>query len=297
MGREVQWGKGKDVLAKEPKRIVVVGAGPSGLEFARVASARGHQVLVCERGEQIGGHVLLQSRLPGREKYGEIATWLGAQAQKGGAEIRLGVDVSGDRLAEIVQEFRADHVVVATGSRVCRDGFQGWTAESLPGVDSQRCYGWDEIVMGDATPTGDVVVIDDQADLVGPLIAVHLAKNGARSVRLVTRCPMVGMETIADAYFEWIIPQVYEHNVALSVDHFVKSIGPKSVTLYNIYAPDKVVEVPADAVVMVTARQSNNDLAIAAQGLPVTVEVIGDAVAPRSTYEAVFEGHRQARAV
>jgi 2,4-dienoyl-CoA reductase-like NADH-dependent reductase (Old Yellow Enzyme family) len=297
MGREGQWGKGKEVLAQQPKRIVVVGAGPSGLEFARVASARGHQVLVCERSDQIGGHVFLQSLLPGREKFGEIATWLGAQAEKGGAKIRLGVDVTGDRLAEIVSEFEADHVVVATGSRVCRDGFQGWTADRLPGVESQRCYGWDEVATGAVTPTGDVVVIDDQADLVGPLIAVQLAMKGARSVRLVTRWPMVGMETIADAYFEWIIPKVYEHNVQLSVDHFVRGIGPRSVTLYNIYTPDREVEVPADAVVMVTARQSNNDLAIAAAALPVTVEVIGDAVAPRSTYEAVFEGHRQARAI
>ena len=90
---------------------------------------------------------------------------------------------------------------------------------------------------------------------------------------------------------------MYEANVQLQVDHFVKSIGPKSVTLYNIYAQDRVVEVPADAVVMATARQSLNALAKAAAALPVTVDVIGDAVAPRSTYEAVFEGHRQARKI
>jgi hypothetical protein len=254
-------------------------------------------VLVCEKSTEIGGHVLLQSRLPGRAQFGGIATWLGSQAQKGGAEIRLGVAVGPTELATICREFRADHVVVATGSRVCRDGFQGWTGEALPGVDTQRTYGWDEVISGSVAPTGDVVVIDDQADLIGPLIAVHLATHGARSVRLVTRWPMVGMETIADAYFEWIIPQVYQHNVQLSVDHFVKSIGPRSVTTYNIYAPDRVVEIPADTVVMVTARQSVNDLAEVARGLELTCEVIGDAVAPRSTYEAVFEGHRHARAV
>jgi 2,4-dienoyl-CoA reductase-like NADH-dependent reductase (Old Yellow Enzyme family) len=297
MGREIKWGKGTSIEAATPKRILVVGAGPAGLEFARVAGARGHQILIVEKGDEIGGHVRLQSKLPGRTNYGEIATWLAAQARKNGTEVRTGVDVDDARLKQLVDEFGADHVVVATGSRVCNDGFQGWTSQALTSAESQRCYGWDEVVNGAVHPTGDVVVLDDQADLIGPLIAVHLAKNGARSVRLVTRWPMVGMETIADAYFEWIIPQVYEANVQLSVDHFVKAIGPKSMTIYNIYAPDRVLEIPADTVVMATARQSLNQLAKAAANLSVSVEVIGDAVAPRSTYEAVFEGHRQGRAV
>ena len=297
MGREGKWGKEFQVAAAQPKRILVIGAGPSGLEFARIAAARGHQLLVVDRADEIGGHVRLQSKLPGRSTYGEIGTWLGAQAVKNGSEIRLGIDVDETSLGALVAEHGADHVVIATGSRVCKDGFQGWTSEALPGHDLANCYGWDEVVNGQVRPTGDVVVIDDQADLIGPLIAVHLAQHGAKTVRLVTRWPMVGMETIADAYFEWIIPQVYEANVQLQVDHFVRSIGPKSVTLYNIYAPDRVVEVPADAVVMATARQSLNALAKAAAVLPVTVDVIGDAVAPRSTYEAVFEGHRQARKI
>jgi len=85
--------------------------------------------------------------------------------------------------------------------------------------------------------------------------------------------------------------------VTLQVDHFVKSIGAQSMTIYNIYAPDRVMEVPADSIVMATARQSLNSLATAAASLPVTVDIIGDATAPRSTYEAVFEGHRQARKI
>ncbi|PZS16080.1 MAG: hypothetical protein DLM57_11330 [Pseudonocardiales bacterium] len=297
VGREAQWGKRVELHTDTPKRIVVIGGGPAGLEFSRVATARGHRVVLFERSREIGGHVRLQAQLPGRAKYGEIGTWLGDQAEQGGTEIRLGVDVGSTDLARICEQHRADHVVIATGSRVCRNGFQGWTGDALAGADQDHCYGWDEVVDGSVTPTGDLLVIDDQADLIGPLVAVHLATHGAKSVRVVTRWPMVGMETIADAYFEWIIPQVYANNVQLSVDHFVKTIGSRSATIYNIYAPERLVEVPADAVVMVTARQSVNGLAEAARHLAVPYEVIGDAVAPRSTYEAVFEGHRHAREV
>ncbi|MGH9102691.1 MAG: FAD-dependent oxidoreductase, partial [Acidimicrobiales bacterium] len=297
VGREAHWGKRAALQTEAPKRIIVLGGGPAGLEFARVAAARGHAVTLHERSAELGGHVRLQSKLPKREKLGEIGRWLASQVAKAGVEVHTGDEVTPARLAEICAAHRADHVVVATGSRVCRDGFQGWTGAPLPGADRGTCYGWDQVLEGEVEVAGDVLVIDDQADVVGPLISVYAAEHGARSVRLATRWPMVGMETIGDAYFEWIMPQVYQSGVQLFVDHFVRSIGQSSAELFNIYAEERAVEVPADTVVMVTARQSENALAAAARELGLSCEVIGDAVAPRGTYEAVYEGHRHARAV
>lgn len=297
VGRERHWGKAVPLETSDPKRIVVVGAGPAGLEFARIAARRGHQVSLYEKEDEPGGHVRLQSLLPGRGTYREIAHWLEAQARKAGAAIHTGAEVTGESLAALCQQASAGQVVIATGSRVCRDGFQGWTGAALPGASRARCVGWDEVLTGRAPLTGDVLVLDDQADLIGPLIAVHAARAGADSVRLVTRWPMVASETVADAYFEWIMPQVYESGVQLYVDHFVAGLAESSATLYNIYLPGRTFEVPADMVVMATARQSVNSLADAARqaGLPVTV--IGDAVAPRGTFEAVYEGHRHGRDV
>jgi len=297
VGREKHWGKAVPLETADPKSIVVVGAGPAGLEFARIAARRGHQVSVYEKEQQLGGHVRLQALLPGRATFGEIAVWLEAQARKAGAVIHTGTEVTGESLATLCQQAGAGQVVIATGSRVCRDGFQGWTGAALPGAGRARCVGWDEVLTGRAALSGDVLVLDDQADLIGPLMAVHAAQAGASSVRLVTRWPMVASETVADAYFEWIMPQVYESGVQLYVDHFVAGLAESSATLYNIYLPGRTFEVPADTVVMATARQSVNSLADAARraGLPVTV--IGDAVAPRSTFEAVYEGHRHGRDV
>jgi 2,4-dienoyl-CoA reductase-like NADH-dependent reductase (Old Yellow Enzyme family) len=295
VGRERQWGKSVPLGTDAPKRILVAGGGPAGLEFARIAAMRGHMVSLFEREAELGGHARLQSLLPGRRRYGEIGTWLEDQAHKAGVAIHSGVEVTEASLARLALEAGADHVVVATGSRVCRDGFQGWTGAALPGSDRARCLGWDEVVTGQAELSGDVVVLDDQADAVGPLVAVHAARSGARTVRLVTRWPMVGTETLADAYFEWIMPQVYESGVQVHADHFVRSMTETAVTLYNVYASDRSFDVRADAVVMVTARQSVNSLAAAAKRSGLSCTVIGDAVAPRGTYEAVFEGHRHGR--
>jgi hypothetical protein len=153
---------------------------------------------------------------------------------------------------------------------------------------------WDEVVTGNAAPTGSVVVIDDLQDAAAPLTAVKLAQDGA-SVRLVTRWPMIGMETIPEVYYLWVRQQLYEAGVSVEADLFATAIDGREVTFVNVYAPERETKVEADWIVMVTGRQSENGLYHVLRGRGVDVEMVGDAIAPRTTYEAVFEGHRQAR--
>lgn len=296
MGREAAWGRGTLRRADAPRRALVIGAGPAGLEYARVAAARGHTVTVVEAADQVGGHALLQSRLPTRAEYGRIGTWLGEQAVGNGAQIRTGVRVDGALLDELLAELQPDHVVLATGSRAARDGFQGWTGQPVPGWQSGRTAGWDEVAEGSVTPDGTVVVVDDQSDVVAPLTAVLLAQRGAQ-VSLVTRWPMVGMETILDVYLEWIYPQLYAAGVEMVRDHWITGIDGKQVTLSLVHDPTggTTRQVTADWIVMATARHSQDALAQPLREREVSFEVIGDAVAPRGTYEAVYEGHRQGR--
>jgi len=129
---------------------------------------------------------------------------------------------------------------------------------------------------------------------VAPLTAVALADEGA-SVKLVTRWPMVGMETILDVYLDWILPKLYRAGVEMVCDRFVRRIDGDTVILYNVHHEEIVTEVKADWVVMATGRQSENSLYPLLLESGVSVETIGDATAPRGTYEAVYEGHRQAR--
>ena len=300
IGRERAWGEGTLKKAQEPKKALVIGGGPAGLEYARVAAARGHTVTVLEGKSELGGHVRLQSLLPSRSEFGEIARWLADQATKNGAELRTDVPVSEADLENLLENERPDHVVLATGSSVCSDGFQGWTGESLPGWESGNCIGWDEVLTALSRPTGasfpgDVVVIDDMCDVVAPLTAVALTKAGAKSVTLLTRWPMVGMETILDVYLDWILPKLYESGVTMLCDHFVRRIAGAKLQIYNVHHEKEESELVADWIVMATGRRSETDLLEPLKKMGISVEAIGDATAPRSTYEAVYEGHRQAR--
>ena len=294
VGRERTWGRGTLTPVPEPKKVVVIGGGPAGLEYARVASARGHDVLVLERETATGGHVRKHALLPGRKEYAQIGSWLLRQAQGNGVEVRTGAGVDEDGLDALLETERPDHVVVATGSRYREDGWQGKTAAPLPGADTGNCVSWDRVVTGEVTPSGAVLVVDDLQDANGPLTAVALADAGC-TVRLVTRWPMVGMETIPEVYYLWIAEHLHRTEVQVITDHFVKQINGASVDLINLYRPDRVQTVEADWIVMSTGRQSINNLYHRLRERGQSVEMIGDAIAPRGTYEAVFEGHRQGR--
>ena len=295
VGREKAWGEGTLDRVAEPKSVLIIGGGPAGLEYARIASARGHNVTLYEAEGETGGHVRVQSLLPSRAEYGEIGRWLTAQAEKNGTRIVTGAPVTEEDIDQALAEVKPDHVVVATGSAVAVDGFQGWTGEALPGWESGNCVGWDAVAQGHAKPRGKVMVLDDLCDVMAPLTAVACKDGGADEVTLVTRWPMIGMETILDVYLDWILPKLYRSEVAVCVDHFVRRIEGNQVTLYNVHHDEAERVIEADWIVMATGRRSVNSLHAAVAARAISVETIGDATAPRSAYEAVYEGHRQAR--
>ena len=295
IGREAAWGAGTLIRVPKPRKLLVIGAGPAGLEFARIAAARGHNVILYEKEREVGGHVRLHSLLPDRGEYATIAHWLSAQSQKNGATIRIASPVSESNLDEVLKAEGPDHVVVATGSKVCVDGFQGWTAAPIPGWDTGYCVGWDEILTGAARPRGEVLVIDDMCSAVAPLTAVKLRRDGSERVRILTRWPMIAMDTLYDVYHDWIMPKVFEAGVEIVAHHFVRRIKNSEVTVYNVHHEVQEWKLRADTIVMATGRQSDSHLCELVRARGISVETIGDANAPRGTYEAVYEGHRAGR--
>ena len=155
--------------------------------------------------------------------------------------------------------------------------------------------GWDTVAQGQARPRGKVMVLDDLCDVVAPLTAVACKEGGADEVTLVTRWPMIGMETILDVYLDWILPKLYQTGVTVCVDHFVRRIEGDKVTLYNVHhdEAERVRSKPTGSSWRPAGAPRMRCTAVAARG--VSVETIGDATAPRTAYEAVYEGHRQAR--
>src|SRR5579863_5707152 len=295
VGREGIWGASSMTKASSSKRVLVIGAGPAGLEFARVAAAQGHQLVVYERERHVGGHVRAYGALPNRQQYGTIATWLAEQATGNGATIKTASPVTAENIDTVLATERPDHGVVASGARYRRDGFQGQTGKPIPGWETGKCVSWDDVALGRVpVPSGEILVIDEMADVAAPLTAVKIAKQGCR-VSLLTRWPMIGMETVPEVYFHWIMTYLFEAKVEILTFHTVKRISGRTAEIVNVYEPSRSRSVGADLIVMATARSSENEMYHVLRERGVSVEAIGCAVAPRTVYEATLEGHRAAR--
>lgn len=166
--------------APAPRRVVVIGAGPAGLEAARVAGERGHRVTVLEAMPWAGGQIRLAIRNPRRRDLVGIVDW------RVGELARLGVDVRYDTFAEpdTVLEFEPDVVIVATG------GLPQFP--ELETGDAGLVTSWD-VLGGDVTPTGDVLFFDDNGTHSALSAAEMIARSGA-TLEIVTPERMLGIE-------------------------------------------------------------------------------------------------------
>ena len=154
--------------AKERRRVAVVGAGPAGLEAARVAAMRGHEVVLLERRAEIGGQVALAARAPGREEFANYPRWVEAQIKLLGIDLRLETDCSKDAVLAL----EPDAVVCATGSVAIRP--------DVPGVDGTAVVTATAVLEGLADVGERVAVVSEEDRMVTICVADFLATRGKR---------------------------------------------------------------------------------------------------------------------
>jgi len=165
-GREASMPHQIDQPSDQPRKIVVVGAGPAGLEAARVAAERGHQVIVFEATPRAGGQVLLLAQSPRRREMIGIIDWRVEQCEKAGVEFRFNTYAEA---AEVLAE-NPDVVIIASGGMADTELLQ--SGNEL--VVSAR-----DIISGDVAPKGEVLLYDDGADHPGMQAAEIIAESGA----------------------------------------------------------------------------------------------------------------------
>jgi len=155
------------------RKVVVVGAGPAGLEAARVAGARGHEVIVLEAGNRAGGQILLTARSPRRAEMMQIIDWRVAQCEAAGVKLRFNIYAE----AEDVLAETPDVVIVATGGIANTTLYEGDEPDHVISA-------WD-ILSGDVKPAGSVLIYDEAGDHSG-LQAAEMAVAGGCTVEIMT---------------------------------------------------------------------------------------------------------------
>ena len=281
-------------------RILIVGAGPAGLEAARVLDERGYEVAIAEAKNEIGGRVSLERKLPGLSAWGRVVDYRQYQlSQMANVDIYLQSQLDADQ----VVEFGFNHVCIATGSSWRRDGVSRFHVKPMSIQGALPIYSPDDLMAG-YIPQGKVLVFDDDHYYMGGVMAELLAQSGAEAC-LVTPSSFVSDWTNNTLEQGAIHQRLHQVGVEIRLNQGVTHIIDNKVFLSDTYTEvEAVIEV--DAVVMVTSQQSNDGLWQAFshideqpdfyldQGIK-TIKVIGDANAPAPIAWATYAGHQYAR--
>ncbi|HEY5598829.1 MAG TPA: FAD-dependent oxidoreductase [Kiloniellales bacterium] len=277
--------------------VLVVGAGPAGLECARALGQRGYAVHLAEAGDELGGRVTRESRLPGLAAWARVRDYRVQQITKM-ANVSLYRD---SRLsAEHVREFGAARVVIATGATWRRDGVGRAHSEAVPGLDRTGVYTPDDLMAG-AKPAGPVVIFDDDHFYMGGVLAEKLRRDGLE-VRLLTPAAAASAWTEYTLELKHVQRRLLELGVELIPNRTLVGFDGGRVQTACVFT-GRAGEVPCASLVTVTARLPEEALyrallakpeALAAAGIK-SVTAIGDAWAPSTIAAAVYAGHRTAR--
>jgi 2,4-dienoyl-CoA reductase-like NADH-dependent reductase (Old Yellow Enzyme family) len=289
-----------------PRKIVVVGAGPAGLEAARVCAERGHRVVLFEANSKVGGQVQIAARAPRRADIIGITDWLYAQVKRLDVDVRLNHYAEAD---DVLAE-TPDVVILATGG--------------LPNTEFLRegadlvTSAWD-ILSGSVKPAAHVLFFDDAGNHASYSCVEFLAERGSH-VELVTPDRMVAQEIGGTSYPAYL-KSFYDHDVTLTLNHRLVKVtrreGRLGATLFNEYNKSTAERI-ADQVVVENGTLPTNELYLALKvdssnngELDLTALIdcqpqtlirnangayqlfrIGDAVAGRNIHAAMYDARR-----
>jgi len=292
MGEE--WRRGWHPERIRPKGsdagVLVVGAGPAGLEAAMMLGRRGYDVVLAEAGEDVGGRVAVEARLPGLAAWIRVVDYRRAQlARLSNVEIGVGSRLTaGEALS-----YGFDHIAVATGARWRADGVGRWHTRPLELGAGVQVLTPDDLLAG-TRPDGErVLVYDDDHYYLGGILAELLQREGQR-VTLVTPEPLASAWTVNTMEQTRIQTALIEAGVDVRVSRALHRSGGGTAVSACVFT-GREVEHACDAVVLVTGRLPGDALALELEAACApSVRAIGDAAAPGTIAAAVWDGRRYA---
>ena len=280
-------------------QVLVVGAGPAGLECATALGKRGFAVTLAEAGKELGGRVAIESKLPG------LATWVRVRDYRSHLiQSMANVDVYRDSLlrAQDVIDFGSDHAVIATGAHWTTD-ILGDNGYPCAGFESEAVFTPDDVLAG-AILDGPVVIYDFDHYYMGGCLA-ELLRGRGHEVTLVSNASAVSAWTFMNNELAEIRSRMIELGIRTELEQTVTGFGNGTAELTSIYRDRTVRSIDCGALVVVGVRKPDDrlyrELIADAAGLAhagiASVRSIGDCRAPGAIVHAVYSGHECARTI
>jgi dimethylamine/trimethylamine dehydrogenase len=287
--------------ANAEKTVLVLGAGPAGMECATVLGKRGMSAvhLVDER-DALGGSMREVSAYPNLGEWGRVTTYRQIQLEKlNNVEVILGTRLD----ADAVSEYGAEIVVVATGARWRADGLNGTTQQTIPGAELGCSHTPEQVSAAKGAVDGEHVLVYDTDGYYTAVGVAELLLNAGKRVTFVTPQANVAPFMAFTGEFGPVNVSLRERGAEVVLQHTLSRIAPGAMRGASVWGGETSWD--ADAVVLVTQRESVDGVYRELLADPTRLERegieavyrIGDCLAPRLPADSIFEGHRLAREI
>jgi len=276
LGREQEM---QIVPATQPKKVMVVGGGPGGLNTAWVAAKRGHEVHLYEKQSYLGGQLVPGSKTAYKREMQSLINFQKRQAELNGVVCHLGQEVT----AQTVQEENPDVVILATGSRPI--------LPTIEGIDEASVVTFDVVLDGDVQEKKTTVIIGGGST--GCEVAYHLSEMGS-AVTIVELMPKIGGD-IEAVTKKLLIRKLKENNVRILTEHRLLRVGKNSLVVAGPDGSEKVIE--AQRVVVAIGIRQDDTIHQQIKSLGYETHVIGDCLEPRTAKSAIYEGAKLGRSI
>jgi len=268
------------VAAPKPKKVLIAGSGPGGLEAARVAALRGHDVTLCEKSDRLGGQFWVASLPPGKQQLLHGLKWLAIQAEKAGAKIELGKELT----PALVEELKPDVVIIATGGTPL-------IPADIPGIDKPKVVTANDVLTEKVRCGSKVAVIG--GNMVGCEVADWLGYH-RKDVTIIEMLEDIALDVSAFSK-PFLMDRLTQSGVKAITSARVKAITDDGVVVVRNGKEETISG--ADNIVLALGTKPVNGLAEQLKGKVADIHVIGDAKEPRKAVNAVYEGAEVARKI
>jgi 2,4-dienoyl-CoA reductase-like NADH-dependent reductase (Old Yellow Enzyme family)/thioredoxin reductase len=267
--------------AATKKKVMVVGGGAAGLETARVAALRGHQVSLYEKGGELGGQVNIAAKAPGREDFAEVTRYYTYQMKLLGVGIHLSTEVT----IEMVEKENPDAVVVATGSQPFIPPFPGANTADVVEVRA---------VLGEKVAVGEkVVLVSLEHYMPGLSTADFLAERG-KKVEFLTDAIYAGAQ-VDSSTIEVIYRRLLSKGVTITPLTRIKEIQGNTVLTFNVLTNTERLINGVDTVVVSTGGRADDALYCSLKGKVKELYAVGHCLSPRRLLDSILDGARVGR--